>query len=295
MNKFPMYLSLDQIKDLEYEVVSTELKVRLTRELRDCITRDNNGDKRFDNLIIRQNDFINRSRNIQGLPLRILEPDDMGCYNSWDYAWHNGEFELIFRRLSVIELIEYIGDLIEDEDLSIEQVNDFLKRDGASFSYARKGHGKLVVQVLESDDIEALLAELDKENPTDKSHNNIRTLVQRAENCLHGNDVGGVVHACGSIFETLAKDVIADPKLNDKTLGSFFDKYRNESLLPAPILDYIKFQYDLRNATPLAGHGSLAEPNLSKEQALVLIEMTKAFVKSEYRLASLVIVGNITK
>jgi hypothetical protein len=67
-------------------------------------------------------------------------------------------------------------------------------------------------------------------------------------------------------------------------LKSFFDRYRKDSNLPKEILDYILGLYDLRNTTPLAGHGSTQTPAINREAAISLAEMTKAFVKIEYRL-----------
>ena len=83
----------------------------------------------------------------------------------------------------------------------------------------------------------------------------------------------------------MAKDVVQLDSVRDKTLASFFDKYRKESKLPEPILDYILNIYKPRNTEPLAGHGSLDIPTITPEQALILSEMTKAFVRIERQLA----------
>ncbi|WP_268225125.1 hypothetical protein, partial [Sinomicrobium oceani] len=64
----------------------------------------------------------------------------------------------------------------------------------------------------------------------------------------------------------------------------FFDRYRNDSKLPSEILDYILETYNNRNSTSLAGHGSLTIPEITKEQSIILNEMTKAFVRIEYRI-----------
>jgi hypothetical protein len=93
-----------------------------------------------------------------------------------------------------------------------------------------------------------------------------------------------LLHASASIFETMAKDVVDIQTVQDQTLKSFFDRYRKNSTLPDAILDYILAVYEARNVTPLAGHGSTQLPNLSREQAVTLTEMTKAFVRIEYRL-----------
>lgn len=115
-------------------------------------------------------------------------------------------------------------------------------------------------------------------------HPNIKTLFERMENALEMDDYAAVLHASANIFETLAKDVVGIPSIQNQTLKSFFERYRKESILPQEILDYILAIYESRSTTPLAGHGSTRPPNISREVAISLCEMTKAFVRIEYRL-----------
>lgn len=104
------------------------------------------------------------------------------------------------------------------------------------------------------------------------------------ENSLENDDYSGVLHSSASVFETMAKDIVGIPTIQDKTLKSFFDRYKLDSKLPDPILDFILETYDKRNVTPLAGHGSLEAPNVTKEQAIILAEMTKSIVRIEGKL-----------
>jgi len=115
-------------------------------------------------------------------------------------------------------------------------------------------------------------------------HPNIAVLMGRMDDALARDDYAGVLHASASIFETMAKDVVGIPTVHNQTLKSFFDRYRKDSTLPSEILDYILAVYDARSVTPLAGHGSTQIPNLSREATVTLAEMTKAFVRIEYRL-----------
>jgi hypothetical protein len=115
-------------------------------------------------------------------------------------------------------------------------------------------------------------------------HSNILILIERMDDALKRDDYPGVLHACANIFETLAKDIVGIPSVQDQTLKSFFERYRKNSTLPDEILDYILSIYDLRSTTPLAGHGSTRIPSISREQAVSLSEMTKAFVNIEYKL-----------
>src|SRR5919108_605717 len=104
-------------------------------------------------------------------------------------------------------------------------------------------------------------------------HPNIQVLLGRMDDALRRNDHSGVLHASASIFETMAKDVIGLPTVENKTLKSFFDRYRKDSSLPNEILDDILGIYDFRNITPLAGHGSTKTPTINRESAIALSEM----------------------
>ena len=115
-------------------------------------------------------------------------------------------------------------------------------------------------------------------------HHNIKLLMQRMESALVSKDFPGVLHAAASIIETMAKDIVDLPSVQNQTLKSFFDRYRKDSALSNEILDYILSIYESRNSTPLAGHGSTRTPEISKEQALTICEITKAVVRIEYKL-----------
>lgn len=114
-------------------------------------------------------------------------------------------------------------------------------------------------------------------------HPNIQVLLNRMENELSRDDYSGVLHASASVFETMAKDITGIPAVQNQTLKGFFERYRQDSSLPDEILDYILDVYESRNTSPLAGHGSTQQPNISKRNAIVLSEITKALVKIEYR------------
>ncbi len=115
-------------------------------------------------------------------------------------------------------------------------------------------------------------------------HPNIQILIERMNDALKRDDYPGVLHAGANIFETLAKDVIGIPGIEDQTLKGFFDRYRKDSALPDEILNYILAIYESRNTTPLAGHGSTKTPIISREAAISLSELSKAFVMIEYKL-----------
>ncbi|MBD2251940.1 hypothetical protein [Nostoc parmelioides] len=265
--KYTLYLKQNQVDELEYEVVSTELRVHLIRLLSQGI--------KGEWTIVIQNHLINKARSFIGLPIYVLESDIMGEYEPQEYAWHNGEFELLLRRFNTTEIVEFLGFLIEEGFFTVEEINDLLVKDGLSFYFERTIIDKIKVCLTPLDDIS---------EQEEREHPNIRVLVRRMEDALKREDCAGVLHTSASIFETLAKDIIGIPSVQNQTLKSFFERYRNDSKLPDEILNYILDLYNSRNTTPLAGHGSTKNPEISKDQATILSEMTKAFVKIEYKL-----------
>jgi uncharacterized LabA/DUF88 family protein len=117
-------------------------------------------------------------------------------------------------------------------------------------------------------------------------HPNIKVLITRMDDAFSRKDYAEVIHSSASLFETMAKDIVNISSIQNQSLKSFFDRYRKDSGLPSEILDYILGVYELRNVTPLAGHGSTETPQINKGQAFFLCEMTKAFVNIEYGLRS---------
>lgn len=94
---FLRFVTNENLKTISMESVSTDLKIHLTRLLRKTV--EDNEDETGKATLIRKNDLINRSKTIRGEKIYILEPDDWGEYYMQEFAWHNAEFELIFRQL----------------------------------------------------------------------------------------------------------------------------------------------------------------------------------------------------
>jgi hypothetical protein len=268
---FTRFLPKAQVDQLEFEVISTALRTFLTRELRSDLSTE------AGQRLAQMCGLMNRGRTVEGRPIYVLRDDGWGDYHPAEHAYIEGEFELIFRRSSTIELVELIAELAQDGWFRADYLNEWFRRDGSSISFERSS-GKVQVHV-------DALAELEARHDEDQdAHPNIRVLIKRMDDCLGRNDLGGVLHASASVFETMAKDVVAIPSVQDQTLKSFFGRYRKDSSLPAEILDYIDAIYVQRNSTPLAGHGSTKAPEISDKEAVILTEMTRAFVKIEYQL-----------
>lgn len=262
-----------QVKQLEFEVIPKRARLQLTRMLRKAVFNND-----LNSFIARMNNVVNICRNVLGLPIHLIEMDDMGDYTFVDTGWMRSELEVAMRRPDTVELVETLADLIQDGWFDKDEVNELLASHGCEFSFdTRRSEDEVVVEITPVEEI--------KEEEHDELPN-IRVLVQRMDSSLEQQDFAGVLHASASIFETLAKDVVALPTVENQTLASFFDRYKKDSKLPAPVLDYILETYKRRNTEPLAGHGQLKEPTVSKEEAVVLCEMTKAFVRIERQLSS---------
>ena len=268
-------LSKSDKKQLDFEVVSRITRQRLTRLLREAVQRED-----INIQIHWQNRAVNIACNILGRPPYLLESDEWGEYHPAEHSWHAGEIEVLMHRPDTMQLVEILGDLLQATVLDMDSVNKILEEEKQSFLFYSEsfaGVDDIHVHVLGAEEV---LVEDD-----DEEHPNIRLLVSRMDDQLGNNDTGGVLHTSASIFETLAKDIVDLDTVQDQTLASFFDRYRKESKLPQAILDYVLDIYRQRNIEPLAGHGGLGVSTIAPEQAVVLSEMTKAFVRIERRLA----------
>jgi hypothetical protein len=112
---------------------------------------------------------------------------------------------------------------------------------------------------------------------------NIRTLWQRAKATWDRMDYAGVLHACASILETMAKHLDGRSTVQNESLGGFFSGYRKRSSLSEGQLDRILDIYNQRNRTPLAGHGSMGTPGITFSEARDLMRFTSECVHHEYK------------
>ncbi len=260
---------------LEREVVPSGARLELTRIIRyRCSIPEGDDDGGI--ALLRENEFINIANQVMGKPIYVLEGGQWGEYHPAEHAWHHGQRELIMRVPDTTELAEILADYLQRGMMQIPTVNRILRNYNCGFTYEDVGNGdefKVGIAVTSEDAI--------PEPDLSQEHPNVRKLVHRMETALADNDYAAVLHAAASVFETLAKDLINNPKVNDQTLGGIFGAFRVASNLPPAILDYIHQIYKDRNSTPLAGHGSVAQPNLDKATAVVLVEFTKFAVRTE--------------
>src|SRR5712691_6342071 len=99
--RYTLYVKKGDVPQLEFEVVPQGLRVYLTRVLDRTLSDYEDDSTR----IIWQNRFINRARNLLGLRVHVLESDDSGYFHAADYAWHEGECEIMLRRLNIVQFV----------------------------------------------------------------------------------------------------------------------------------------------------------------------------------------------
>ena len=263
-------LSRKQIKQLEFEVIPFRARLQLTRLLRGFVEAvdDNKG------FVIRSCGILNICRNVLSEPVVIVEADGYGEYEFFDTAWVRSELEACMRVPDTFQLVETIADLMQAGWVKEGDINDIFSDNGVGVSFSKKSE-KVKVKVLPVEQIE---------ESEEQDIPNIRLLVSRMDTAFQGDDHSGVLHASASIFETLAKDVVKMESVENQTLASFFDRYKKDSSLPEPVLNYMLEIYKKRNTEPLAGHGSTKPPEVTRDEAIILAEMTKAFVRIERQL-----------
>lgn len=257
---------------LETELVPESTRLNLTRLVRRrCKSNDSNVE------LVNINRFVNIARTALGKTIYILSSDDMGMYEAPEFGWHFAELELIFRRPDTGELAELLCDFIEGEFLTDIEVNKLLENGNVSFRFSTEDDGSVTLELLSVDELEA--------EPMSNEHPNIRLLIERMEAAFEQDDFSAVLHASASVFETLAKVVFASPTVENSTFGSIFDGYKKRSKLPEFLLQHAKDTYDRRNTEPLSGHGSTLPSSVTKEDAVVIVELTKTCVRLERQLA----------
>lgn len=265
-----MWLNRQQIKELEFEDIPKQARIDLIRLLRQSIEKSPNTALHLVNL---------KQRNLQEPILRPMMDLDWELDSNY-MALLYAEFETIAQKPNTVQLIEILADILDDAEVIVTtDINKIFKEYNVPVNFNRDFHNKIIIEV----------ADLNDEDfpTTDDSHPNVRQLVNRLNNALVDKDFPLVLHTCSSIFETLAKDVVQNPNMENKSLGSFFDSYRNSSLMPTQFLDWIHELYKRRNVEPSSGHGGTVEPTITETEAIILAEITQTLVKLERKLQTL--------
>jgi hypothetical protein len=263
-------------EQVEIEVISSEARVCLTRLLRKA-ARGGRSEDAHQFELIRVNKIVNLANTVLGRPIYTLELHDWD-YEPAEYAWHNGEFELVMKRPDTAQLIEILVDLVDQEALSADDVNAILEADGCGIRLVER-HSSTTVALVD-------IADLPGEPLGAGEHANVRKLAERMDRAMQDRDWSLVLHTAASIFETVAKLVVPNPKVQKQSLGGWFGLYRKHSRLAAPLLETIEEIFQRRNIEPLAAHGSPVNPSITEEEAIQVRELTIALVRMERTLAT---------
>jgi hypothetical protein len=259
-------------QQLELEIVSTEARLRFTRLLRKTV-KSVTGDAQIE--LIRANKIINLANAVLGRPIYALDLSE--DYEPAEYAWHNGELELAMRRPDSAQLFEILVDLVNEQALRSADINAILEADGCGVRIDDDDDGAQVDVVP--------LADLPEESPDQAEHPNVRKLVERMDRAMQDRDWPLVLHTAASLFETVAKQVVPNPNVQNQSLGSWFSLYRKHSKLAVPLLDTIEDIFKRRNIEPLAGHGSVSDPSITEDEAIQARLLTIVLLRLERALA----------
>jgi hypothetical protein len=247
-----MGLSSSERNQLKQEIVSPQARLKLTRLLRYATEHEE-----LNIRIMGRNRAVNIARSVLGLWTYTLKPDDWGDYQPVEYAWHEGELEAVMTRPETPNLIDTLADLIQNKILNVDEVNQVLQTDNVSVRFEESYSDTYSDHCVKPN---VLTLQEIEERQVEDEHPNIRILFARMDRALEDKDTSGVLHASATIFETMAKIIVNRPTIENQTLKSFFERYKIDSNLPVPLLDYILSIYEKRNIEPLAGHGSTTPP-----------------------------------
>ncbi|MEM7738335.1 MAG: hypothetical protein AAF267_21370, partial [Deinococcota bacterium] len=238
-----------------------------------------NGEFFYSNTIVRKNSLTNLARRIQGRPVREIWMHESGddVENS---AMHENEFWGALTPLNTPQFVEFMIEVMDDNWLEVDLVNQLLRKENLSFQFLQSQES---TSKRKSVSVKIIPLEVIQE-AIPNAHENISVLVGRMNLLLDNADYSGVLHASASAFEVLAKEVCGD-LVDNKPLGKFFKTYREKSQLSDEILNYINKIYIKRGDNSLAGHGKLKSSNITREEAVIIMNFTKAIIRIEYQLS----------
>ena len=268
----PIFLTTDDVESLEYELIPTSARVKLTRLLGRSVNQLPIDEPETHFHIRFLNRVINKANNLVERPIYVLESDDWGHYSAAEIAWHESEFEVCIRRLDAAQFIEFLADVVEENLLELDVANDLLVEADSSAKLRKGQSGRISVSIAPLAGNVALDPEA---NP------NLRTLVSRMDAALKRGDHADALGNSAQAIEVISKEAMGTPSVANETFGSYFEGYKNKTGLPAEVVDWMLEIYKRRNTEPLASHGQLEPPQISGEETALIVEMTKAFIRYE--------------
>ena len=268
-----IYLSKDDAISLKYEWIPLSAKVQLTRLLDRYCPPHVNPRTRIPYL----QRIVNLANNLSERKFFDLDTDQFDDYFPEDVARLETEFMICIRRLNPIQFIEFLGTVVEYEYIDINDANIILKEINSSVAIELDTTGHLSISILPMADKSAL---------DNDASPNLRTILRRMDSYLNDEDYAAVLLNSAMAIEFISKQIYGSSKIYNQSFGSYFEGYKNKTTLPEPIIDWMLQIYKRRNTEPLASHGSPLHPSITCEEASLIAEMTKAFIRYEFRMQS---------
>ena len=268
-----IYLSKDDAISLKYEWIPLSAKVQLTRLLDRYCPPHVNPHTRIPYL----QRIVNLANNLSERKLFDLDPDQFGDYFPEDVARLESEFMICIRRLNPIQFIEFLATVVELGYIKVDDANAILKEANSSVTIKLDDSGRVSTSTIST----AGQFTLDND-----ASPNLRTLVSRMDRYLNDEDYAGVLSNSAMAIELISKEIYGSSKIYNQSFGSYFEGYKNNTTLPEPVIDWMLQIYKRRNTEPLAAHGSPLPPSITCEEASLIAEMTKAFIRYESRMQS---------
>ena len=268
-----IYLSKDDAISLEYEWIPLSAKAHLIRLLDRYCPPHVNPRTRIPYL----QRIVNLANNLSERKFFDLDTDQFDDYFPEDVARLETEFMICIRRLNPIQFIEFLGSVVEYEYIDINDANIILKEINSSVAIELDTTGHLSISILPMADKSAL---------DNDASPNLRTILRRMDSYLNDEDYAAVLLNSAMAIEFISKQIYGSSKIYNQSFGSYFEGYKNKTTLPEPIIDWMLQIYKRRNTEPLASHGSPLPPSITCEEASLIAEMTKAFIRYEFRMQS---------
>ena len=268
-----IYLSKDDAISLEYEWIPLSAKAHLIRLLDSYCPPHVNPRTRIPYL----QRIVNLANNLSERKFFDLDTDQFDDYFPEDVARLETEFMICIRRLNPIQFIEFLGTVVEYEYIDINDANIILKEINSSVAIELDTTGHLSISILPMADKSAL---------DNDASPNLRTILRRMDSYLNDEDYAAVLLNSAMAIEFISKQIYGSSKIYNQSFGSYFEGYKNKTTLPEPIIDWMLQIYKRRNTEPLASHGSPLHPSITCEEASLIAEMTKAFIRYEFRMQS---------
>ena len=268
-----IYLSKDDAISLEYEWIPLSAKAHLIRLLDRYCPPHVNPRTRIPYL----QRIVNLANNLSERKFFDLDTDQFDDYFPEDVARLETEFMICIRRLNPIQFIEFLGTVVEYEYIDINDANIILKEINSSVAIELDTTGHLSISILPMADKSAL---------DNDASPNLRTILRRMDSYLNDEDYAAVLLNSAMAIEFISKQIYGSSKIYNQSFGSYFEGYKNNTTLPEPVIDWMLQIYKRRNTEPLASHGSPLPPSITCEEASLIAEMTKAFIRYEFRMQS---------